>query len=772
MTGLVIRACIVFVLGLGILACATTAPPISSPTPIAAAKETESQADLEASDQICGVKRPDDRYRGTYYSAADLGEGEHASAVAGWGTAQMLAGLSATETVFFVAYCDMREAGLPQVEAHNLAARVALQNEDWTSGRVAVPEGPEALRLVTPYKPLVAALGPAPIPTSEAPDEIAPTVTRPPFIWAADRTPTPSPTAPIPTPTRTPIDYDEDNDGLIEVRTLAQLNAMRWDLDGDGHPAHDASDEYWTAFPNAVADLGCPADGCFGYELVANLDFDTNGSGQADEGDAYWNDGVGWMPMRSRWSVGDGDIAAGYTHTSQLSSTFEGNSHTIANLYGGSLFRENYGTIGNLVLSGVYVVDGVQGCAALVCENKHGGIISGSEASGYVTGAAPSPNGSTGTLVVGGLVGINSGTIIDSTASVVVAGHIVGGLVGRNNGTITNSAASSSVEGYGAHAGGLVGISSGTINNSTASGRVNGMTSWCSGNYLSKGGCNVGGLAGFSGGSIIDSTATGDVSVPPECSRDNVCNVGGLVGTNDGGPITGSTASGDVSGHENIGGLVGLQLLGTISDSESSGVVSGIHDIGGLVGDNRSTIEDSEAAGAVSGENQIGGLVGLNNGHIERSMASGEVTGVEYVGGLVGWHLGQTIERSEASGYVDGYSYVGGLVGATTGFIRDSEASGDVKGVEYVGGLAGGVGGDRESVGFEIGGALSDTRASGYVSGAYYVGGLAGWNSGTIKDSTAKGYVSGKYQVGTLVGANEGGQISNSTGTGKVSEPR
>ena len=301
MTGLVIRACIVFVLGLGILACATTAPPISSPTPIAAAKETESQADLEASDQICGVKRPDDRYRGTYYSAADLGEGEHASAVAGWGTAQMLAGLSATETVFFVAYCDMREAGLPQVEAHNLAASVALQNEDWTSGRVAVPEGPEALRLVTPYKPLVAALGPAPIPTPEAQVEIAPTVTRPPFVWAADRTPTPSPTAPISTPTPTPIDYDEDNDGLIEVRTLAQLNAIRWDYNGDGQAASDAAVAYGAAFPEGMDDMGCPADGCSGYELVADLDFDTNSNGYADAGDAYWNDGEGWRPMRSKW---------------------------------------------------------------------------------------------------------------------------------------------------------------------------------------------------------------------------------------------------------------------------------------------------------------------------------------------------------------------------------------------------------------------------------------------------------------------------------------
>ena len=36
------------------------------------------------------------------------------------------------------------------------------------------------------------------------------------------------------TPKTGNVDYDEDNDGLIEIKTLAQLNAMRWDLDGNG----------------------------------------------------------------------------------------------------------------------------------------------------------------------------------------------------------------------------------------------------------------------------------------------------------------------------------------------------------------------------------------------------------------------------------------------------------------------------------------------------------------------------------------------------------
>ena len=53
------------------------------------------------------------------------------------------------------------------------------------------------------------------------------------------------------------MDYDTDDDGLIEVADLAQLNAIRWDLDGDG-VASDAG--YATAFPDAPADMGCPDD--------------------------------------------------------------------------------------------------------------------------------------------------------------------------------------------------------------------------------------------------------------------------------------------------------------------------------------------------------------------------------------------------------------------------------------------------------------------------------------------------------------------------------
>ena len=46
--------------------------------------------------------------------------------------------------------------------------------------------------------------------------------------------------------------YDADNDGLIEVSNLEQLNAIRYDLDGDGRPTGAPGiEEYADAFPTA-----------------------------------------------------------------------------------------------------------------------------------------------------------------------------------------------------------------------------------------------------------------------------------------------------------------------------------------------------------------------------------------------------------------------------------------------------------------------------------------------------------------------------------------
>ena len=114
------------------------------------------------------------------------------------------------------------------------------------------------------------------------------------------------------------VDYDADADGLIEVRTLAQLDALRHDLDGDGVPAAAGEAAHAAAFAGAVGGLTCGGAGCRGYELLGDLDFDTNDSGGLDAGDAYWNDGSGWLPIG--------------TEAEPFAAAFEGNGRVIRHL--------------------------------------------------------------------------------------------------------------------------------------------------------------------------------------------------------------------------------------------------------------------------------------------------------------------------------------------------------------------------------------------------------------------------------------------------------
>ena len=149
-----------------------------------------------------------------------------------------------------------------------------------------------------------------------------------------------------------------------------------------------------------------------------------------------------------------------------------------------------------------------------------------------------------------------------------------------------------------------------------------------------------------------------------------------------------------VTGNHFVGGLVGSNNGGTISQSYATGAVTGAYNVGGLVGwHNGGTISQSYATGAVAGAYNVGGLVGVNwyGGTISQSYATGAVTGTQFVGGLVGYNYNGTINESFATGSVTGRAYsVGGLVGVNdNGIISQSYATGAVSGTQFVGGLVG-----------------------------------------------------------------------------------
>jgi len=148
-----------------------------------------------------------------------------------------------------------------------------------------------------------------------------------------------------------------------------------------------------------------------------------------------------------------------------------------------------------------------------------------------------------------GLFGGNCGEVRNvGVVNADVSGDTnVGGLVGLNRGTAVNSYATGDVSGD-TNVGGLVGYNvGGTVENSYATGDVSGDT-------------NVGGLVGWNGGTVTNSYATGDVS------GGDYGTVGGLLGLNLGTAVN-SYATGNVSG-DYAGGLVGVDHgYGTVSNS-------------------------------------------------------------------------------------------------------------------------------------------------------------------------------------------------------------
>ncbi|MDE0196495.1 MAG: hypothetical protein OXP08_13190, partial [bacterium] len=320
------------------------------------------------------------------------------------------------------------------------------------------------------------------------------------------------------------VDYDTDDDNLIEVSNLEQLNAVRWDLDGNGISSNSG---HAAAFPNAPTGMGCAAAVCQGYELAADLDFDDAGSYASGSVNMAWTSGTGWTPIPN------------------FNTLFEGNGHTISNLFINrassdrvGLFAtvESGGEVRNAVLDAVDVT-GRDNVGALV------GVSPGTVANVSATGSV------TGRDNVGALVGVlQSGGAITgghSAVDVTGSGTRVGGLVGQNQGSITASYATGTVDktGTGPGTGGLVGDNAGAVSRSYATGAV------------TSAGRNVGGLAGEIRGSVTASYATGRV----EITNTSHSTLGGLVGWATGnGRISASYSTGEVTGGGgNRGGLVG-----------------------------------------------------------------------------------------------------------------------------------------------------------------------------------------------------------------------
>lgn len=246
------------------------------------------------------------------------------------------------------------------------------------------------------------------------------------------------------------IDADTDSDGLIDIDSLEELNAIRFALDGSGQVMTERGTLDRSGCPIVLWE-GIQRQRCTGYELVSDLDFDTNDDGQMNELDAYWNDGEGWEPIGPKYD---------YAFTAD----FNGNGHEIRNLY--IHRRGSTGFFGHII--GTYYKPAkitqvaFTGTMTSVTGSSSGGVLASSiryaEVSRiFVTGFTSSPWTSGGLAAVvirstlsdifssatvssgetsysrGGLVGIlRNSTLSNSMSTGYVGGESDNGILGRN----------------------------------------------------------------------------------------------------------------------------------------------------------------------------------------------------------------------------------------------------------------------------------------------------------------------------------------------------
>jgi hypothetical protein len=224
-------------------------------------------------------------------------------------------------------------------------------------------------------------------------------------------------------------DFDIDDDGLIEINDWVDLDEIRNNLDGT------------TLYGVST---GCPAEGCIGFELTADLDFDTNGDGAITSDDAYWNSGYGWLPIGGRYAP--------------FTGVFEGNGRTIRNLvinhplssYVGVFSYTSGAEIRGLGLTGSLMLITGQNSVGSIAGGSHATDIASSYSTGSVMGG----------WSVGGLVGVateSSFTACFTTGS-VIGSMSVGGITGIGSVTsIGSSFSTASVKGE-EYVGGLSGL--------------------------------------------------------------------------------------------------------------------------------------------------------------------------------------------------------------------------------------------------------------------------------------------------------------------------
>ena len=242
---------------------------------------------------------------------------------------------------------------------------------------------------------------------------------------------------------QTITDYDMNDNGLIDISTNAQLDAIRHDTDGDGDTNAGA---YGTAFPDretsSTGTMGCPMGNCTGYELTTDLTFAATSSWAVINSFNATLDGAGHSITGLNISTNAHNRQAGMFAELAASATIRdlglidvSVEHTDINPHKAGILAGIAGT--SSVISSVYAQGGSVTITSQSAGSDAGGIVgelSGTIRASYSTASVSIPNGTPPSRYAGGLVGrcLREGAITASYAAGPVnnAGINTGALLG------------------------------------------------------------------------------------------------------------------------------------------------------------------------------------------------------------------------------------------------------------------------------------------------------------------------------------------------------
>ena len=416
---------------------------------------------------------------------------------------------------------------------------------------------------------------------------------------------------------------------------------------------------------------------------------------------------------------------------------FDGNGHSIFNLYyrstlgnndensGHALFSTVSGSVKNLNVSGD--VASVAKYTALVVGHNKGGLVEGCNSFGLVCGF-----GNTA-----GIVGWSSGEIknCNNYATITQNGNSgsyrTAGVVGGTNASVTYC------NNYGKV---IVDGGTGTVAGVVARKEGSAIISYCNNyGYISSTKNYNGGIVGY---------AKGEAE-----SIQNCYNYA---------PIYGSSYT---------SGIVGYIIEGSVKSCINYGLIKGSSYVGGVVGYTNNDVYDCENLGGIYGtSNYVGGVIGRTYGTTLRCVNRGDVYGkASSVGGIAGYmnvrsdltvgnEMRDCVNYAEISAIVTGdNANCGGIVGVVAklevdgGYVKPLVENCVNYGIvlstaNYTGGVAGGCNGAI----------MRNCVNHAYVisEGGAYVAGIAGsnWGYGLVTTCTNYGAILGGSTVGQICG--------------------